>query len=173
MKISYVHHFPGIEPDEFNEIWSNQEVINRVAKALPNIQDRETLEETHDDRQMRRKVRFLGKGPIPKIAQKVIKPHMLSWIEDTVYDKKERVYQVKCTPHFFANRVENEATIKLLPDGQGGTRRVSEGVLELKIPRLAKKLAEKIISGHLNENAETEYQLLKKEVAEYLKRKKG
>lgn len=173
MKITLTHHFPGIDPDQLNEVWSNPEVVARITRALPNVQEREVLEENHDDNFMRRKVRYLGKAPIPSFAQAVLKPEMLSWIEDTVYDKKKRTYRVKCIPRFFSDRVENDVTIRLVSDGRGGTDRITEGVLNLKIPFMVRSMAEKILNRHLNENTEAEYRLLRQEVENFKKSRKG
>ncbi|MDD5223639.1 MAG: hypothetical protein PHE84_06595 [bacterium] len=171
MKIHFFQQFPGIEPDKLNEIWSDPEVIVRIVKALPNIQEREILEEKQDEKFLRRKVRYLAKGPIPAFAEKVLRPDMLSWVEETVFDKKNMVYQVKCVPHFFADRVENELTIRLLPDGKGGTLRVIEGVLNLKVPFVVRGMAEHLVNRYLQDNTEKEYQVLKFEVENYLSKK--
>ncbi|MCX5868012.1 MAG: hypothetical protein NT009_11180 [Proteobacteria bacterium] len=69
MKIHIFQQFSGIDPDQLNEIWSDPEVIVRIVKSLPNIQEREILEESQDDKFLRRKVRYLAKGPIPTFAQ--------------------------------------------------------------------------------------------------------
>lgn len=171
MKIHFFQQFPGIDPDKLNDIWSDPNVIVRIVKALPNIQERELLEENQDEKFLRRKVRYLAKGPIPTFAQKVLRPDMLSWVEETVYDKKNRVYQVKCVPHFFADRVENELTIRLLPDGKGGSLRIIEGVLNLKVPFLVRGMAENLVNRYLKDNTEKEYQVLKTEVENYLSNK--
>ena len=171
MKLNFFQQFPGIDPGVLNEIWSDPEVIARIVKALPNIQERELLEEKQDEKFLRRKVRYLAKVPIPTFAQKVLRPDMLSWVEETVYDKKNQVYQVKCIPHFFADRVENELTIRLLPDGKGGTLRVMEGVFNLRIPFLVRGMAESLINRYLQDNMEREYQVLTTEVENHLNKK--
>ena len=164
------HHFPGIEPDEFNTLWNDLTVFQRITDAFGALKERTIIEQSEDDNSMRRKVKYAVKGEIPKWAQAMLKPHMLSWDEDTVYDKKQRVYRTKFIPHYFTDKIENNITVTLLSDGKGGTRRISEGSLKIKVTGLG-RIAEKFMEGLINKTADKEYELMKKEVEKYLQEK--
>lgn len=169
-KFSSEHHFPGIEPDEFNELWNNLEVFQRITDSFGALKERTVIEQSEDENHMHRKVKYAVKGEIPKWAQSLLKPHMLSWDEETEYDKKTRVYKTKFIPHYFSEKIENDVMIRLLPDGKGGTRRISEGSLKIKITGLG-RIAEKFMEGLITKTADKEYELMKKEVERYLKEK--
>jgi len=168
MKISAEHFFPGINPDEFARLWDDPEVFERVLRGIPGYKEREILEQTHDDDYMRRKIKYTIDRQIPRFARRLIKPHMLSWTEETVYNKKERVYRARFIPQYFSDQVGAGATIKLQEEGRGGTRRISEGTIQVKIPGLG-RLAERFVVKTAEEIAEIEYRLTRKEVEEYIK----
>lgn len=134
-------------------------------KNLPNVQDSKPLiEEVTEDYKFW-KTQWSAHGQIPKLVQHLIQPKMLSWIEETRYDRKAKTYHTKITPFFFRSvfHCENRGYFTKLNDRE--FLRVNDGVLDIKIPVFG-PFIEEVIIKHLRENFENEYRYSYKIVKE-------
>ncbi|MFH1537686.1 MAG: DUF2505 family protein [bacterium] len=158
MKFKIVHYF-DVNTEAFEELTQDadlQEYIN----TLPNLAEREELERVEDDRYVRTKVRNFAVGFIPREVRHMLKPHMLSWIEESVYDKQLHKFRWKITPHFFSNVFKCYGTYTYHDESPTRMRREIIGTLTVSVPVLG-GMIEKYIIGELRKNFEAEYKLTK------------
>lgn len=164
MKFKIVHHF-DVNTEDFEELTQDadlQEYIN----TLPNLAEREELERVEDERYVRTKVRNFAVGFIPREVRHMLKPHMLSWVEESVYDKQLHKFDWKITPHFFRNLFKCFGTYKYIDESPTRMRREIIGNITVSVPVLG-KVAEKYIVTELRKNFEAEYKL----TADYISKK--
>lgn len=137
-----------------------------LLKKLDNVQDREVIEKVECDRFIKAKVRYCATGIIPKPLTQIIKPHMLSWIEETTFDKAGNFWTWNVSPNYFRNIVESRGKMSIIPDGERRCRRVTAGFISIRIPVLG-DLAEKVILDHLRKNIDQEYGLFSRTLENY------
>jgi hypothetical protein len=134
-------------------------------KNLPNVKDNKVLvEEVTEDRKFWKNL-WSAHGRIPKLVQHIITPKMLSWIEETTYDRKAKTYFTKITPFYFRSVFfcQSRGYFKKLNDRE--FLRINDGVLDIKIPVFGPFIEEQIIK-HLRENFENEFKYSYKVVKE-------
>lgn len=168
MDFKFTHYFE-VDLDTFERVWSEPACIDALVAGMPNLESRELLEEKEEGGVLKRKVRYMGCGQVPKIARKVIKPHMLSWVEETVFDKNNHTYEFRCIPHYFADRIENGGKCRLIQDGKNRTRREIEGYFNIRLPSLTRKMAERLLMRYVKDNMEKEAGIMN----EYIRKTAG
>jgi len=152
--INFTHIF-DIQLEEFLRITFNPtEEESKDLTELPNVKDREELERYEDEKIIRSKVRYFAVGSIPPAARKHVKPHMLSWIEHSTWDKAGLFWDWRIEPHFFKEYINCKGRMSLHDDG-GRTKRRTRGSIEIRIP-LFGHIAERAIVSHLGKNLDVE-----------------
>jgi len=73
---------------------------------LPNAASIKPLEER--DEGIRKYIRneWCVHGQMPRIVQKVVKPEMLTFVEDSVWDREALTYTAKIIPHHFNKQID-------------------------------------------------------------------
>lgn len=134
-------------------------------EELPNVKSRKVLKEKWEGDKKYITVEWCAHGEIPKAAQRIIKPKMLTWIEESVWDRKERTYLFKIKTHYFTNLVKCFGTVSFHPKGQTKTIKKLDGILEINIPLIG-KIMEKAVARHLYINFDKEHEISSKKVKE-------
>lgn len=106
-------------------------------------------------------------GQIPPLAQKIVRPEMLTFIEDTVWDDEAAMFSTKITPHFFKKQLVCETTSKYWDDGNGGAKRDFRGKIHVNIPIIGPVVESAIVDG-LRKNNKQNYNLMIKELTRRL-----
>ena len=125
---------------------------------LPNVSTNEPLEERDEGDKKYIKVKWCVHGQIPRAAQRVVRPEMLTFIEDSVWDRKKLTYSAKIIPHFFKKQVNCRHKVEFFDNGDGRTRRVLSGFFEFKIP-IVGQIFEPVVMKHLRQNAEEDLKM--------------
>jgi len=111
-------------------------------------------------------------GKIPKIAQNFIKPEMLTWIEEAVWDSKLLNYTWVIKPHYFKNRVTGEGEWTYRTAGENKTERKLQGILQIRVPIFG-RIIERVFVKHMYNTFEEEYRIMNQKVRERMSRKNG
>jgi hypothetical protein len=139
-------------------------------KDLPNVQTNTPIECRDEGDRKLIKNKWCVHGQIPKAAQKLIKPEMLTFVEDSVWDRRDRTYSTKIIPNYLANLINCRHKLEFFDNGDGRTRRVLSGFFELKVPIIG-SLFELAVVQQLKNNAEEDFKLgnnaIKKYIAEH------
>ncbi len=154
MKYKIEHKFEGGPFQECKTYLFEEYTFDAV--NMPNVQGYKALEAIETDEIKRWKNEWSAHGQIPKVVQHLIKPQMLSWVEETTYDKAKQEYRSKITPFYFQNvfSCENRGYCQKISDRE--FLRIQEGYVNVKIPILGNVIEDLIVS-HMKSNFETEY----------------
>lgn len=166
MKFKIVSMF-GWPAEQIKELLSTGEDIAPPDK-LPNVSVYKMIELKKDGKNFVRKNEWCVHGQIPKAAQKIIRPDMLTFDEISKWDHAKGAFFTKIVPHHLKNIFVCESTSSWL-DAEGGkaTRREYAGVVEVKIPLLG-GLVEGTIVDHLKKNTIENTKLIKEELTNKL-----
>jgi len=157
-KIDFVHHFE-INFDEYLRlVFEPTEEEQNDLTDLPNVKEREEIERYEDDDVIRTKVRYFAIGFIPPKARKYLKPHMLSWVEHSTWDKAGKFWKWHIEPHFFKEIFDCRGKMSLHEAGQDRTKRVTKGHISVKVPVVG-QMIEQIILKELDKNFKAEIKM--------------
>ncbi|MEW6202300.1 MAG: DUF2505 family protein [bacterium] len=156
MRFKLVHYF-NVNTETFQRLTSDKN-LQEYIDALPNLAGREDLERWEDERYAHARIRVLAVGLIPKEVRHILKPKMLTWIEESVYDKLNHTFEWKIIPYYFRQYVECRGTYKYIDEGNSRMRREIEGMLNISAPVFG-RLIEQYIIQHLKKNFDAEYRV--------------
>ncbi len=135
---------------------------------LPNVSTNELIEERDTGDKKFIKVKWCVHGQIPKAAQMIIRPETLTFLEDSVWDRKTRVYSTKIIPHFFKNQVDARHKVEFHDNKDGRTKRVLSGTFEFKIP-IVGAIFEPVVLHYLKQNAEEDFKIGNNALGKWIK----
>ena len=138
-------------------------------EELPNVSASKPLECRDEGDKKYIKNEWCVHGQIPKIAQKIIRPDMLTFVEDSVWDRKERTYTAKIIPHHFKKQIDARHRVEFYDNNDGRTRRVLKGIFEVKIPIIG-PIFELAVLKYLKENAESDFNISKASLVKYIEK---
>jgi hypothetical protein len=135
---------------------------------LPNVSNNQPLEERDTGDKKYIKVKWNVHGQIPPIAQKLVKPEMLTFIEDSVWDRKTFTYSTKIIPNFFRNQINCQHKLEFLDNKDGRTKRIMSGYFEFKVPVIG-PIFETFVIKYLKQNAEEDFKIGNNALKKYIK----
>ena len=104
---------------------------------LPNVSASKPISERDDGNRKYIKNEWCVHGQIPKICRKLIRPEMLTFIEDSIWDRPTKTYSTNVIPHFFKDQINCRHKLEFIDTGDGRTKRAMSGFFEVKIPSSA------------------------------------
>lgn len=131
--------------------------LARLAE-LPELGAPELLDQRRDGEEVHQRVRYRFAGALSPAVMAVVDPAKLTWVEETVYDRRAHTGDHQVLPDHYANRLKASFTTRLEPAGNG-TRREVDGVVRVSFPLVAGRV-EKAIVGGLTEHAHLESEVL-------------
>lgn len=114
---------------------------------LPKLGRPEVLDRREDGSEVRLAVRFRFTGELSPAVTKVVDPARLSWVEESVHDLSRHTVAFTMKPDNYADRLRFEGSSHFEPAGEGGTRRLSEGDVVVRVPLVGRKVEGAIVSG--------------------------
>lgn len=121
---------------------------------LPRLGQPEVLDRREDGSLVRLAVRFRFTGHLAPAVTKVIDPAKLTWVEQSVHDLEHRTVTFHTKPDNYADKLRRfDGSWRFESAGDGVTRRVADGDLEVKLPlylgggRVAQVAERAIIAG--------------------------
>lgn len=109
--------------------------------------------------EVHQQVRYAFAGDLSSAVRAVVKPELLTWVEDSTVnlDRHESVFDI--LPDHYASLLRCHGTFVLVADGPRSCRRVAEGEIRVSVPLVGGKVERAIVSG-LDEHAQAEVSLL-------------
>src|SRR5205823_463628 len=122
----------------FEALLDSPELPARLVKAMPGVDAIEPLERHEDEREVRRRVRYRPNvdGKIPAFGRAVVKPSMLEWVEESVWDKAAHNYRYRIVPNLpeaWRDRFDSHGRYQLTATTRG-VRRLIEGEIHVRVP---------------------------------------
>lgn len=122
--------------------------LGEVVPFLPNVKRVEDLErEELGEGRVRIVRRWFGKGEIPKVAQKVLKPEMLSWVDTAVWDEQRHLCAWELSHDAFAKQFRCSGETSYREVGEKATAIELKGDLSIdlkEIPGIPRLLARSV-----------------------------
>jgi Protein of unknown function (DUF2505) len=111
----------------------------RLQAAMPGIRAIEPLTREDDGARVVKRVRYLPNvdGKIPSFGRAFVKPEMLSWIEESTYDKRAHRFDYRIVPNLppaWRDRFDSRGSYVLAADGARATRRRIECEIHVRVP---------------------------------------
>jgi hypothetical protein len=97
-------------------------------------------------------------GQIPKALQHIISPKMLTWLEHSKWDRKNRVYSFDIEPYYLRKQISCRGKTTYFDAGNGRSGRTFEIELKVDIPILG-GMFESFVSGYLKTSEEQDYNI--------------
>jgi hypothetical protein len=113
---------------------------------LPKLGRPEVLDRREDGSVVHLAVRFRFTGNLSPAVTKVVDPARLSWVEESVHDLEHHTVTFVMKPDNYADRLRFSGSSRFEPAG-GGTRRVAEGEVAVRVPLVGKSVEGAIVSG--------------------------
>jgi len=161
MKFRIEHRFEGGPFERVVEFLTEEYEFEPT--KLPNVKGNKKLVEEITEEQKYWKNEWCAHGQIPKLVQHIIQPKMLTWIEETTYDRKKKTFFTKITPFYMRGifRCESKGYFIKLSDSE--FLRVNDGFLEIRIPVFGPFIEEQIVA-HLKGNFNEEFKVTREVV---------
>jgi len=122
-----------------------------VYEQMPNVTSvKRTHFMQHPDGRMDIEFTYCAHGQIPPLAQKLIKPEMLTWREVSRWDPVSRVYHFEIIPFFLANLFMCRGTWRYEQRGER-VHLIMNADLHVKVPIIG-PIIEQAISKELTKN---------------------
>jgi hypothetical protein len=130
------------------------ELLDRIGE-LPKLGRPELLSQDKTADTVHQRVRYRFSGELSSAARRVLDPGKLTWVEDSVLDRRTHRTTWTIVPDNYAGRLSCSGTFTLLPRGDAATRRVTDGDVRVSFPLVGSRVERAIVSG-LAEHAELE-----------------
>ncbi|HOO56337.1 MAG TPA: DUF2505 family protein [bacterium] len=137
--------------DEIAKLLADEELVN--FDDLPNVTKRKQIERRWEGTRLYKKFEWNVHGQIPKIARKLIKPEMLSFIESSVWDNEKYRFETKITPHYLKKLINCKTVSQWEKTGENSARRKFFGNLDVNIPVIG-PVVEKAMLDQMKKNTD-------------------
>ncbi len=163
MKFKIQDRFEGGPFDEVVHYLTEEYVFEPA--NLPNVKGNKLLKEVLTEDTKYCKYEWCAHGQIPKVVQHILKPQMLTWIEETTLDRKAKVFKTKITPFYFKSVVSCESTLYFVKKSDDELVRITDGFLNIRIPIFG-IIIEEVIIAYLKQNFAAEHKVTFKFIKE-------
>lgn len=153
MKFRLEQHFPSpvedvedafVDPDLFSHLHEEADL------GRPELLDR-----VDEGDLVRLRVRYAFTGELGPPLSSLVEPARITWVEESTLDRRTHRTEFHIVADHYPDRLRCSGTVELRPEGDGGSVRVAEGKLEVKIPLVGGKV-ERAVVDSLVEQAATQ-----------------
>ena len=95
-------------------------------------------------------------GQIPRAAQHIFSPKMLTWFEHSVWDRQKKIYSFEIEPRYLRKQISCKGQTAYMADGPDKMKRIFEITLKIDIP-LFGPILEAAIMELLKKNEEQDF----------------
>lgn len=141
-----VHHDSRVRHPRSLVFRTYRDRLPDLVALLPNVSGVELLERREEGSRVHLVNRWRARGQVPKVAQGIVDPDMLTWIDRAVWDEEDWSCTWVFEPGFLPGKVDARGRNAFLPDGEGHTEVRIRGDLRLPesglpgVPSLAAKV---------------------------------
>jgi len=97
-------------------------------------------------------------GRIPKALQHIISPKMLSWIEHSEWNRRDKIYKFEIEPFYFRKQITCRGKTVFAAAGENRSSRTFEVELKVDIPVFG-AMIEGLVMEYLKKNEDQDYRL--------------
>ncbi|HSO31020.1 MAG TPA: DUF2505 family protein [Labilithrix sp.] len=162
MHFEVVHEF-DIPLDALELAVISPNLFQELSKRLHGIESVSQKEHILTDSRLERLWSYRASVKIPAFATRYVTPEMCAWDEKSTYDIKRHSSEWTILPHVkpeWRKLFTAKGTYVLEQLESGRTRRIVNGILELRVP-LVRPVAEKLIMGEVRKTFDAEAETLR------------
>lgn len=113
----------------------------------------ELLDRVDDGDSVRLRVRYAFTGVLGPPLSSLVDPARITWVEVSVHDRRTLRTEFHIEADHYPDRLKCAGTVVLAPAADGGTLRVAEGKLDVKIPIVGGKVERAVVDGLVGQAA--------------------
>ena len=136
----------------------NPRFIESMAQ-LPRLGRPELISSERTSDKVHQQVRYGFAGDLSSAVKAVVKPDLLTWVEDSTVDLETHESVFRILPDHYASLLRCHGTFVLVAGGAHSCSRVAQGEINVSVPLVGGKVERAIVSG-LDEHAQAEVGLL-------------
>jgi len=153
MKFHIEQEFVG-SLDAVESAFLDPGLLERMGE-LPKLGQPDLLSQDDNRTTVHQRVRYRFGGDLSSAVRRVIDPARLTWVEDSILDRRTHRTTWTIRPDHYADRLTASGSFALQPAGPDRTRRIAEGDVKVTFPLVGGRVERAIISG-LEEHAHLE-----------------
>lgn len=157
MQFEIVHEF-DIPLDALELAVLSPQLLDKMTARLTNIEHAEQCEHKLEGDVLARVWAYKPNVRLPAFARPHVKPEMMGWHEHSKYHLKRHEAEWHIVPSGkpeWQKYFSASGTYRLVPQSNGGTKRVVNGTLHLHVPWVG-SVAERMIVGEVKKTFEAE-----------------
>ena len=158
MHFEIIHEF-DIPRDAVELAFLSPNLIEKLGPRLGNIESVRQTGHALSDGVLTRVWSYQASVKLPAFAEKYVTREMCAWDERSTYDLKKHASTWVIVPNVkpeWQKYFTASGTYALLALGDGRTRRVVDGSLDLKVPAVFRHVAERMIVNEVKKTFEAE-----------------
>jgi hypothetical protein len=162
MRFEIEQTFTG-PPEAVSRIYTEPRFYE-VLGELPKLGKPEVIDRREDGSVVHLQVRFRFTGNLSPAVTRVVDPARLTWVEESIHDLDGRSMTFRMKPDHYPDRLRSEGSAIYEAAGDGGTRRINQGEVTVKVPLVGRSVEGAIVSGlaeHLAAEVEVVERLLR------------
>ena len=139
-------------------------LIDKVARGLPNVESVTQKQHRIESGVLERVWSYQANVKVPAFAAPYVTREMLAWDEESKYSTGTHSSNWTIIPNFkpeWSNYFQASGTYELLASGEGLTRRVVRGQVELRVVPFVRHLGERMIVGEVKKTFDAEAAILR------------
>ena len=153
MKFRLEQRFPG-SVEEVEAAYVDPDLFAYL-RDLADLGRPELLDRTDGDGTVRLRVRYAFTGELGPPLTTLVDAARITWVEESTLDRRTHHTEFHIVADHYPDRLHCNGTVDLTDDGAGGTIRVAQGKLEVKIPFVGGKV-ERAVVDSLKDQAVTQ-----------------
>jgi hypothetical protein len=122
--------------------------------ALNEMGRPQLLDQATEGDVVRQRVRYAFSGHLAPAATAVVDRDRLTWVQDSVLDRRTHRTEFRILPDHYADRLTSSGVVTL-QETDGGTARVTSAELSVRFPLVGGRVERAIVSG-LREHSDAE-----------------
>jgi hypothetical protein len=143
MRFTIEHRF-DIDLATFERHLNDPALLARFA-GVPGLAHRDLLEANNRGGLRSWRFRVRADEDVPPAARAVLRPELLTWVEESSYDPAARTIAWRIVPDHFRAYAEAHGIATLAPDGDRRVRRTIEGEVRVRVPLLGARIEAMIV----------------------------
>lgn len=168
-KLQFVEYFDYPRELVFETM---RDKIEKYIKYAPNIKYAKVIEKKQIDKNvLKMRMEWMGHGQIPLVVRPILKPDMIKWRDEAIWDEKNWTCSWEITPFYFKEFVECRGVWNYIEE-KNRTKMQLDGIFKVYIPSFpgvpdkvaqsAGGMIEKFIMKYLEPNMKSTMKAVKK-----------
>ena len=151
MKFRLEQRFPG-SVEEVEEAYVDPDLFAHLHQ-LADLGRPELLDKVDEGGTVRLRVRYAFTGELGPPLTNLVDAARITWVEESTLDRATHRTEFHIVADHYPDRLRCKGTVELTDDGAGGTIRVAEGKLEVKIPFVGGKVERAVVDSLVDQAA--------------------